>query len=178
MGQDSCNLYPEISAVLESGIYAVMLKRGLFKILLYIKAKELKQKTTVGFSGTAFTMLLQPCRNKFLSVCVGDWYCSPALFMLSWAHTECYCKWSCSTKYFRCSGIQFLWISTSIQEALLAFLHLSWMYNEECSTRSCAFLPSSFRGKYFSWNPAFLLCLPGTAGRIFCAYFKWKLENI
>jgi hypothetical protein len=47
-----------------------MLKRGLFQILLYIKAKELKQKTTMGFSGTAFTMLLQPCLNKFLSVCV------------------------------------------------------------------------------------------------------------
>ena len=47
-----------------------MLKRGLFKILLYIKAKELKQKTTIGFSGTAFTMLLQPYLNKFLSVCV------------------------------------------------------------------------------------------------------------
>jgi hypothetical protein len=47
-----------------------MLKRGLFQILLYIKAKELKQKTIIGFSGTAFTTLLQPCLNKFLSVCV------------------------------------------------------------------------------------------------------------
>jgi len=55
----------------------------IFQILLYIKAKEMKQKTTIGFSGTVFTMLLQPYLNKFLSVCVGDWYCSPALFMLS-----------------------------------------------------------------------------------------------
>jgi hypothetical protein len=70
IGQDSCNLYPEISVVLESGnLCCVMLKRGLFQILLYIKTKELKHKTTVGFSGTAFTMLLQPCLNKFLSVC-------------------------------------------------------------------------------------------------------------
>jgi hypothetical protein len=48
-GQDSCNLYPEIS-VLESGnLCCVMLKHELFQILLYIKAKELKQKATIGF---------------------------------------------------------------------------------------------------------------------------------
>lgn len=75
---------------------------------------------------------------------------------------------------FGYSGIQLVWKSTSIQGALLAFLHLSWMYKEECSTR----LSSSFHGKHFSWNPTFLLGLPGTAGRAFCAYFKWKLENI
>ena len=43
---------------------------GLFQILFYIMAKKLTQKTTIGFSGTAFTTLLKPCHNKFLSVCV------------------------------------------------------------------------------------------------------------
>jgi hypothetical protein len=48
-----------------------------------MKAKELKQKTIIGFSGTAFATLLQPRLNKLLFVCVVDWYCSPAFFMLS-----------------------------------------------------------------------------------------------
>ena len=109
-----------------------------------------------------------PVREKFSSYIIQFARMITERFLLSLR-----CSFSIHT-YFRCLGIPLLWKRTSIQEALLAFLRLSWMYNEECSTRSYAFLPSSFQGKYFNWNPAFLLCLPGTAGRAFCAYFKWR----